>query len=152
MSMIDGGLLVLQMVRAAIGFMCGLVGAAGFIAFGFFRDVFFQNDPVMAGAVTGTALISAAFLGALAFGPAFFAITLAEVLRLRSIIYHVGLAGLIAAGIWIMGDGAIIANGNAGWLPGTTVALASGFVGGILYWLIAGRTSGCWRAGVERPD
>lgn len=143
--MIDGGLLVLQLVRAAIGFMLGLIGAGAFLAFGFFRDVFFQNDPVMAGAVTGTALVSAAFLGALAFAPSFLAIALAEILRLRSVVYHVGLAGLIAAGLWVMGDGAIINDGHAGWLPGTTVALAAGFVGGIIYWLIAGRTSGCWR-------
>ena len=152
MSMIDGGLLVLQLVRAAIGFMLGLLGAAGFLAFGFFRDVFAQQDAVMAGAVTGTALVSAAFLGALAFAPSFIAIALAEVLRLRSIVYHVGLAGLIAAGIWIMGDGAAAANGSGGWLPGTTVALASGFIGGIIYWLIAGRTSGCWRLSANRPD
>lgn len=152
MSMIDGGLLVLQMVRAAIGFMCGLVGAGAFLAFGFFRDLFFQNDPVMAGAVTGAALVSAAFLGALAFAPSFLAIALAEILGLRSIIYHVGLAGLIAAGIWVMGDGAILSNGNAGWLPGTTVALAAGFAGGILYWLIAGRTSGCWRKGEDSAE
>lgn len=143
--MIDGSLLVLQLVRTAIGFMLGLIGAGAFLAFGFFRDVFFHNEPVMAGAVTGAALVSAAFLGALAFAPSFFAIALAEILRLRSIVYHVGLAGLIAAGFWIMGDGAIISNGNAGWLPGTTVALAAGFVGGFIYWLVAGRTSGCWR-------
>lgn len=150
--MIDGGLLVLQVVKAVTGFILGLLGAAGFLAFGFFRDVFAQQDPVMAGAVTGTALVSAAFLGALAFAPSFIAIALAEVLRLRSIVYHVGLAGLIAAGLWIMGDSSIIANGRSGWLPGTTVALASGFTGGIIYWVIAGRTSGCWRGAADRPD
>ncbi|MEH0070533.1 translation initiation factor IF-3 [Pannonibacter sp. Pt2-lr] len=148
--MIDGGLLVLQAVKAVTGFILGLLGAAGFLAFGFFRDVFALQDPVMAGAVTGTALVSAAFLGALAFAPSFIAIALAEILRLRSAVYHVGLAGVIAAGLWIMGDSAMISNGHAGWLPGTTVALAAGFVGGIIYWLIAGRTSGCWRSPADR--
>ena len=81
-------------------------------------------------------------MGSLAFVPAAVAIVLAETLAWRGIIYHLAAAGLIALGLWTLGGEAM----EPGPRPGTSVALAAGFFGGLVYWLIAGRSSGKWRS------
>lgn len=82
----------------------------------------------------------ASVIGGLAFVPAGLAILAAETLRLRSILYHLLAGGLIAlalvAATWIPEAGPV------SMPPDWNLFLAAGFVGGFVYWLIAGRGSG----------
>jgi len=138
--MVDGGAFTLHIVRMVVGFMAGLLSAGLFIAWGFFRLLGADGDPFAFAAIIGAGLVSASALGGLAAIPALFAIGISEAMRWRSITFHVGSAGVIALVIWTMG--AELA--EPGPRPGTTIAVSAGFIGGAIYWLIAGRRAGCW--------
>lgn len=86
------------------------------------------------------ALVGSSFIGMFAFVPAGLAIVAAEAFRLRSILYHVLVGGGIA--LAIMAATFVPASGP-GRLPADwNLFLAAGFIGGLVYWLIAGRGSG----------
>ncbi|MEI2386805.1 hypothetical protein [Breoghania sp. JC706] len=93
--------------------------------------------------IVGT--VGASIVGGLAFVPAALAILAAEILRLRSILYHVLIGGLVAIALvvatWVPDAG------SRGLPPDWNLFLAAGFVGGFVYWLIAGRGSGITRPG-----
>lgn len=155
--MVDGGAFTLQLMRMALGFMAGLLAAGLFIAWGFFRILGADGDPAAFAAIIGTGLVSASVLGALAAIPALFAIGISEAMRWRSITYHVGIAGVIALVIWTMGGELAEPGGASGTgpevRPGSTIAVAAGFIGGAIYWLIAGRRAGCWlKREAEEPS
>ena len=90
------------------------------------------------------------FYGAVAIVPAFVLIGLGEALRLRSFIYYA------AAGV-LVGLASYFGCEISGALENTTdvppvgyalpIAAAAGIIGGVVYWLIAGRKAGGWRAG-----
>ncbi|MTI42878.1 hypothetical protein E1178_04570 [Roseibium hamelinense] len=93
-------------------------------------------------AAIGSAIVSSAILGAAVFVPALIAIAAAEIFRWRSLFYFVGAGGALGFVVWNVGA----ADHATNLRPGTTVALASGFIGGFVYWIVAGRTSGSWAA------
>lgn len=104
------------------------------------------DGPHGAGMFAGSvfSIIATAFIGATAFVPASLAIILAEVLRLRALTYHVLAGGVIALAIvvatWMPHAG--MAMGEAGLPVNWNLDLAAGFIGGLVYWLLAGRGSG----------
>src|SRR5690606_32717382 len=145
--MVDGGKLALQLLRIVTGFVLSLIAAGGFLAWGLFRPEGFEQDPAAFAAAVGTALVWASILGATAFIPAGVAIVVAEALRLKGIIFHLAAGGLIAFGLWTFGS----ATAEPAVRPGSTVVVAAGFIAGFVYWLIAGRSAGNWRAPAEQP-
>lgn len=83
-----------------------------------------------------------------AFVPMALGITLSELFRWRSWLYHVALGGL--AGLYVAYRYPIgVANADAvQFAPQElTYFLAAGFAGGLVYWLVAGR-----RAGITKGD
>ncbi|MCA1299702.1 translation initiation factor IF-3 [Stappia indica] len=146
--MIDGGGFVLQVIRIVVGFICAMLAAGLFLAFGFVQAVDLEGDPVAAGAAFGSGLIGASVIGGFAFLPACLAILLSEALRLRGVIFHLAAGGAIGFGLWMLGDAAPADPARAamgGLPPGSTVAASAGFLAGFVYWLIAGRCAGRWR-------
>ncbi len=138
----DGGRLFLQLLRITAGFICAVLIAGVFLAFGFFRETMPEDDPVAFAAALGTGLVTGSLIGGGAFVPACLAILVAEIGRFRSFIYHLGAGGLIALVLWTLDA----APGQVTDIrPGTTIALSAGFLAGAAYWLIAGRNSGNWR-------
>lgn len=90
--------------------------------------------------VYGTFLFAASLGPALTVVPAIGAIVLGEVARIRSVFYYVIMGGLAALAIPFLyetGDG-ISGAVNTHYI---IIFLACGFVGGFVYWLIAGRGS-----------
>lgn len=128
--------------------MLAVLAAGLFLSWGVFQASVPEHDPIAFAAMIGTGLVTASVIGSTSLIPAIFAIGLAESLGWRSVIYHVGAAGLIALGIWTAGGEV----GAGGPRPGTSVALAAGFLGGVVYWLIAGRASALWRTPVSQAD
>jgi hypothetical protein len=100
-----------------------MMAAVGFFGIDDSHDYF-------AAYVTAVALMTV-WIGAIAFFPALLAIALAEVFAWRSVIYY-----LLAGGAIGLAADPAFRDGH------TTVMLASGFVGGFAYWLIAGRLAG----------
>lgn len=139
--MVRGDKFVLQLVRIVLGFVAGVLAAGFFLSWGFFQGVEPDQDPVAFAAIIWTGFVSASVLGSFALLPAAIAILFAELLRWRSFIFHMAAAGVIALVLWTAGG----EMAETGPRPGTSIALAAGFLAGAVYWLIAGRSSGGWR-------
>ena len=136
----DGGKFLLQLLNIVIGFVRALVASGLVLAWGCFQAAHPGENPVAFGAMVGTGLVAASVAGAAAMVPAGIVIAVAEFARLKGIVFHLAAGGGIAFGIWTLGPEA-----DAGGVrPGSVVALAAGFFAGLVYWVVAGRTSGCW--------
>ena len=100
---------------------------------------------ILDGPIYFTVPFLAAFFGYHAFGPAFVAILIAEYLALRDWLYHAlaGAAATIAA-LVLAWQRDLPGAGNA--LPILSM-VACGMVGGLAYWLVAGRSAGEWLHG-----
>jgi phosphotransferase system glucose/maltose/N-acetylglucosamine-specific IIC component len=88
------------------------------------------------------------FVGAVAFLPALVVIVIAEAARLRNFLYYgvggalVGLASYYGSDISVRLENTtdVAPVGNA-----LQLAAAAGIIGGLVYWVIAGRNAGRWR-------
>lgn len=137
----DGAKFLVQLLKIVCGFILGLVACGLFLAWGFFQTAHPDENPVAFGAMVGTGLVGASVVGAAAFVPAGILIAIAEIARLRGIVFHLVASGSIAFLLWGVGF-----SGETGGLgPGSVVVLAAGFLAGLVYWTVAGRTSGCWQ-------
>ncbi len=102
------------------------------------------SDPDVVGLFVGTGVGVTFYAGAFSFLPALIAIVLAEAFGWRSVFYWLAVGGGIG----------LAANALTGFVGAPEFAdyrlvlhLAAGFVGALVYWLIAGRLSGVNRAG-----
>jgi hypothetical protein len=105
-------------------------------------------DPVERLTFFIVSFFATSFVGAVAFLPALVAIVVAEAARLRNFLYYgvggalVGLASYYGSDISLRlentTDVAPVANA-------LQIAAAAGIIGGLVYWLIAGRNAGRWR-------
>ncbi|PVB61586.1 translation initiation factor IF-3 [Labrenzia sp. 011] len=129
-----------QLLRIVCGFVLALLVCGLFLAWGLFRVTHPDQDPLAFIAMTISGLVGASVIGATVLVPAAVLIVLAEAMRLRSLVFHVAAAGGLAFLIWTLGS----ETGTTDWRPGSPVVLAAGFMGGAVYWLIAGRKSGTW--------
>jgi len=108
----------------------------------------------------GGLVISVPFLalliGYFAFVPAALAIVLSELAGWRGFLFHcfAGAAVSIATAVLFRSSSTIVVEGYEAAQVSTVqpvdaqtalVVLASGLVGGIAYWMLAGRTAGLWR-------
>jgi hypothetical protein len=117
-----------------LGYIAAVIGAALVVFFGTFgypeaRIADFFIAPILALVVT---------VGAASFLPAAVAIVVSELFRLRSVFYFLLVGGAIGLAIYAFA-------GNVGMIPvlaRPVVYPAAGFVGGFIYWLIAGRDAG----------
>ena len=136
----DGGKFLLQLLKVVAGFVLALVASGLFLVWGFFQAA----DP------GENRSRSVPWLGPGSSRPALpvrrrwcrraSLIAIAEFARFKGIMFHLAAGGGIAFVIWTLGPEA-----EAGGVrPGSVVALAAGFFAGLVYWIIAGRTSGCW--------
>lgn len=129
------------------GYIVAVLAAGVFLATLFVSIIPFDRSPPLdlyAGGVFFGLFFSAPLVGSVAFVPAACVILVTEVFRLRDWLYHAaggGLVGVLAAA-WLS------AAPERGPVPpdaGFLMALAgAGMVGGIAYWLIAGRNAGRW--------
>jgi len=108
-----------------------------------------DSDPVERVSFFVVSFFATSLVGAVAIAPAFVLIVLGEALRIRSFIYY-GVAGAL------VGLASYFGSNISMRLENTTdvspvghalqLAAAAGIIGGVAYWLIAGRKAGAWRA------
>ena len=88
------------------------------------------------------------FVGAVAILPAALLIVIAEAARLRSFLYY-GVGGaLVGLASYYGSDISVRLENTTDVAPVANVlqlAAAAGIIGGLVYWLIAGRNAGRWR-------
>jgi hypothetical protein len=107
-----------------------------------------DSDPFERISFFAFAFFATSFVGAAATLPALVLIVLAEAARMRSLLYY-GVAGAV------VGLAAYFGSDISARLDNTTdvvpvghalqLAAAAGIIGGLVYWLIAGRKAGAWR-------
>ena len=91
--------------------------------------------------------VGAAIIGAVAMLPALLVIALAEGLALRSILVYAALGGVLALALSYGLDFAgYIGPPDSPLTHQREVLAASGIAGGLVYWLVAGRKAGSWKA------
>lgn len=102
----------------------------------------FESDAEFLIPFIATVTVTTMWTGAVAILPAVIAIVLAEAFAWRSVLYYFLAGGLIAL-IADQASDLVIAPG----FPGRrmVIMLAAGFVGGFVYWVIAGQRAGGWR-------
>ncbi len=109
-----------------------------------------DSDPVERVSFFVLSFFATSFVGAVAMAPAVLLIVLAEALRIRNFIYY-GVAGaLVGLASYFGSDISVRLENTTDVTPvghALQLAAAAGIIGGITYWLIAGRRAGAWRAG-----
>jgi hypothetical protein len=120
-----------------LGFIAACVAAGVMATFGVFGAEYFDIDVI--GYYIASVVAMTFWAGTIAFLPAAIAIVLAESLGWRSALYYLLVGGLIgAAAIHLTTQSGVFDFADR---PNAAL-LAAGFVGGFVYWLIAGRLAG----------
>ncbi len=134
-----------RILIAIVALIAALVSATVFL---FVARFGFSSAPVDPEGVAEYAIwiaLATSMLGAAAFAPAVLFILVTEILGIRSLVVHVGAGGLL---------GGVAAVGRIVLVEATDHAVmltAAGFVGGFVYWLIAGRSAGLVTPEPEPP-
>ncbi len=142
------GHLIVRLVSVIFALLMGILAATMFLSLGIVRDVV---DPAMqfhfdTGAdgflVPLFGLIASPFVAAAVMAPALLVIAFAELMRWRGMITNLILGGIVAV---FVGWQQFLLDVNPPLSDGTLIVLlAAGFVGGFVYWIIAGRSAGNW--------
>jgi phosphotransferase system glucose/maltose/N-acetylglucosamine-specific IIC component len=107
-----------------------------------------DSDPVERVIFFFAAFFATSLVGAVAILPALIVIVFAEVARMRSFIYY-GVGGaLVGLASYFGSDISVRLENTTDVAPvnnALQLAAAAGIIGGLAYWLIAGRNAGRWR-------
>jgi hypothetical protein len=107
-----------------------------------------DSDPFERVTFFVVSFFATSFVGAVAFVPAIVVIAIAEIARMRSFIYY-GIGGALVALVSYYGSDISLRLENTTDVPPVANALqlaaAAGIIGGLVYWLIAGRNAGVRR-------
>jgi hypothetical protein len=122
-----------------LGFIAACLAAGLFIALAAYGTGSLDRDTVIWPAIFG--VLAAPVIGGLAALPALIVIIMAELLSWRSVLAYLVAGG--AAGL----SAYLLADNTAGAISDTDaqLSMAAGIVGGLAYWLIAGRKAGAYR-------
>jgi hypothetical protein len=128
--------LVRLIILVPIGYIAALIAGALIITIALFGG---QIEPETSPIIIGVAIGVTLYGGLTTFLPALLAVVLAEIFSWRSVFYWLAAGGVIG----VLASEITKAYGGFDFtvhlLP---IYLAGGFVGGFVYWLIAGRDSG----------
>jgi hypothetical protein len=140
-----GRILVIALALIAAAIAAGMTLAIGIVAPDW---SWIDADPIERVTFFAVSFFATSFVGATAFVPALLLIVVAEALRMRRLLYY-GLAGAV------VGLASYFGSDVSFRLESTTdvspvphplqLAAAAGIVGGLIYWLLAGRKAGRWR-------
>jgi hypothetical protein len=128
------------------GFFCASLAASAFLHLLFFGMAGLAGEvaggPLAAPVFAGVPFV-ALFIGYLAFFPALLFIAVAEALARRDWLYYALSGGGVAL---VIVGAALVAGGEGAAFPALSF-VGAGLVGGIAYWLAAGRRAGAWLHG-----
>jgi hypothetical protein len=107
-----------------------------------------DSDPVERLSFFIVSFFATSFVGAVAILPAALLIVISEAARLRSFLFY-GVGGALVGLASYYGSDISVRLENTTDVPPVANALqlaaAAGIIGGLVYWLIAGRNAGRWR-------
>jgi hypothetical protein len=107
-----------------------------------------DSDPLERVIFFVVSFFATGYVGAVAILPAALVIAVSEVLRMRSFIYYGAGGALVALASYYGADISVQLENTTDVTPVSNalqLAAAAGILGGLAYWLIAGRNAGRWR-------
>lgn len=136
----------MNLLRRCATILAGYVAAATaaflvpawYFFFGFPDNISAADMP---DAIRGVALAMLMVGGALLV-PTMLVIAICEWLRIRNMLAYVTIGAIVDIAVTI----SLVGWNNAGGLFAHPVSIGTGIVAGVIYWWIAGRTAGEWRA------
>ena len=142
--------LVGRIVVIAFAFIVAVMAAGVMLAVGVLAPdwAWLDADPVERMIFFAVSFFATSFVGATAFVPALLLIIVAEAVRMRRLLYY-GIAGAIVGLSSYFGSDVSLRLENTTDVTPVAhplqLAAAAGIVGGLVYWLLAGRNAGRWR-------
>jgi|SRR5579862_474371 len=144
MSLIGRIFVILFALIAAI-IVAGIVLSIGIVAP---EWPWLDSDPLERVMFFTVSFFATSYVGATAFVPALLLILFAEIARMRSVLYY-GVAGaVVGLASYFGSDVELRLENTTDVAPAGNplqLAAAAGIIGGLAYWLIAGRNAGRWR-------
>lgn len=146
------GRVLVYLIRFALiltGYVAAALAASLFIHLLFLGSVgFLEEDmrPATSTAMLFSVPFLALFVAYFAFIPAIVAIVVSEWLGRKDWLVYAVLGGAVAVGFIGMASGDAYFDIDFTATPIVLGLVGSGIVGGIAYWLIAGRSAGIWRS------
>lgn len=139
------GRIVIILFALGLAYMAaGIAFAIGMVA----PDIGVMDyDPIERWFVFGIGFITTSIAVGIAILPTFLLVAVAEGLRLRSFLFYGVCGGLIGAMVYFGTDTSMIMENSTDITPirfSLQLAAAAGIIGGLVYWLIAGRNAGRW--------
>jgi hypothetical protein len=138
---------ITRLVVIFLGFLIAIMAAGIVLAIGVVAPDFsgIDSDPIERVMFFASAFLADSYGGATALLPALAAIVLAEIAHMRNVLYYGFVGALIALAAFYSVDLSDALENTTDIAPvghGLMLAAIAGIVGGLVYWLIAGRNSG----------
>ena len=149
------GNFILRLITIGFGFCLAILAAGIFVGFGFYNEILTTGslinqweEELYSVISLGIGFASTILIGIYSLAVAAIIIAIAELMRWKGMVTNLimggGCAGFLALnnqGLVQRPDEIPAFDSNYGSL---LVALSAGFIGGFVYWLIAGRRAGDW--------
>lgn len=145
-----------RVIVIIFGFFIATIVAGVTLAIGIVLPewVSMESDPVERVIFFFAAFFATSFVGAVSILPAALLIVISEAARMRSFIYYAVAGALVALASYFGVDMSVQLENTTDVPPvanALQLAAAAGILGGLAYWLIAGRNAGRWRERFVSP-
>lgn len=140
-----GRIIVIAFALIVASMVAGIALAIGIVAP---EWPWFDSDPVERVKFFMVSFFATSFIGATAFVPAVLLVVVAEVVRLRSLLYYAAAGAVVGLASYFGSNVELRLENTTDVSPAfhpLQLAAAAGIVGGLAYWLLAGRNAGRWR-------
>jgi H+/Cl- antiporter ClcA len=140
-----GRIIVIAVALIVASMVAGIALAIGIVAPDW---PWLDSDPVERVAFFAVSFFATSFIGATAFVPAVLLIVVAEIMRLRSLLYYSAAGAVVGLTSYFGSNVELRLENTTDVSPvfhPLQLAAAAGIIGGLAYWLLAGRNAGRWR-------
>ena len=140
-----GRIIVVAVALIVASMVAGITLAVGIIAPDW---PWLDSDPVERVMFFVVSFFATSFIGATAFVPAVLLIVVAEIMRLRRLLYYAAAGAVVGLTSYLGSNVELRLENTTDVSPvfhPLQLAAAAGIIGGLAYWLLAGRNAGRWR-------
>ena len=140
-----GRIIVIAVALIVASMVAGITLAVGIIAPDW---PWLDSDPVERVMFFVVSFFATSFIGATAFVPALLLIVVAEIMRLRRLLYYAAAGAVVGLTSYYGSNVELRLENTTDVSPAfhpLQLAAAAGIIGGLAYWLLAGRNAGRWR-------
>ena len=146
-----GRIIVIAFALIVASMVAGIALAIGIVAPDW---PWLDSDPIERVSFFVVSFFATSFIGATAFVPAVLLVVVAEVMRLRSLLYYAAAGAVVGLTSYYGSNVELRLENTTDVAPAfhpLQLAAAAGIVGGLAYWLLAGRNAGRWREPAQPP-